>query len=113
MPQHGVGAEEERLARRLIKQGTRRNRAEVERDWAWGGFDFSFKWKELKTFSGQMGRRRKEGDARERGVLQRGRGSLGPEPWSRGEEEAGILKSRGRGSWWRGFCSWSAEEEGL
>ena len=37
MPQHGAGAEEE-SGKKVDYEGTRRNRAEVERDWGLGWF---------------------------------------------------------------------------
>lgn len=59
-----------------------------------------------------MGRRRgKEGDAGKGEFLQRGRGT-GIQSRGVGRTGKSPEKPGGRGSGWRGFCSWSAEEEG-
>lgn len=84
MPQHGVGAEKE-TGKKVDCEGTRRNRAEVERDWAWGGFDFSFKWERVKNLFRADGQEAGKREMQGKGEFSREEGGAwDSEPWSRG-----------------------------
>ena len=59
-----------------------------------------------------MGRRQERGRCKGKGSSPERKGEPGIQSHGVGGGQAGILKGQGRGSVWRGFCSWSAEEEG-